>query len=116
MNNFVQVGEVIPVTAPVGGVVAGRPVLIGSLGVVPCVTADAATVVSALVTGVVEYARATGGGTAWTEGLKIYWDESAKKFTKSVISDPGDFLAGVAVAAAGDSAATGKVRLDGFAR
>lgn len=116
MKTYLQPGEVIPLTAPSGGVVSGRPVLIGSLPVVPLVTAAQTERFSAMVTGVVEYARATGGGTAWTEGLKIYWDESAKKFTKSVVSDTGDALVGVAVEAAGDSAATGKVRFDGVAR
>ena len=116
MNNFVQVGEIIPLTAPVAGVTKGRPVLFGSIGVVPAITAASGVAFSALVTGVIEFARVTGGGTAWTEGLKIYWDESAGKFSKSVISDAGDFLAGVATRAAGDSDATGFVRMDGFAR
>lgn len=116
MDNFAQAGEILPFTAPSGGVVKGRPVLIGSLGCVPCVTADQTVKFSAAITGVFEYTRLTGGSSAWTEGLKIYWDESAKKFTKVSSTDPGDFLAGVAARAAGDSDATGFVRFDGFAR
>jgi predicted RecA/RadA family phage recombinase len=113
MDNYIQPGDVIEFTAPTGGVTAGTPLLIGSLLVVPAVTAAQTLPFNGHVTGVFEVTRATGGGTAWTEGVKIYWDNSAAKFTKT---SSGNTLVGVAVAAAGDSAATGKVRLDGVAR
>jgi predicted RecA/RadA family phage recombinase len=50
---------------------------------------------------------------AWTEGAKIYWDDTAKNFTTT---SGGNTLAGVAAAAAANPSATGKVRLDGVAR
>lgn len=116
MQNYSQPGEVLELTAPSGGVVSGTPVSIGSLVVIPTVDAAEAERFNAILTGVIEGPKVTGGGTAWTEGLKIYWDDSAGKFTKTVVSDPGDALVGVATAAAGDSDATGFVRLDGVAR
>lgn len=116
MENFFQPGNVVPLTAPSGGVVSGTPVSIGSLVVIPAVSAAEGAKFSAKVTGVFEVPKVTGGSTAWTEGLKIYWDASAGKCTKTVVSDPGDALVGVATAAAGDSAATGFVRFDGVVR
>lgn len=112
--NYVQPGEVLALTAPVGGATAGTALKIGSLVVVPLVTAAEAASFSAMVTGVAEVTKATG--VAWTEGCAIYWDASASKFTASVISDTGDCLVGVATEAAGSSDTTGKVRFDGVAR
>lgn len=113
MDNFSQEGEVVTLTAPGGGVTAGVPVLIGSLVVVPTVTAAATAQFSALVTGVVSYTKT--GSQAWTEGAKIYWDVSPAEFTTSA---GGNTLCGVAVVAVGSGAGetTGVVRLDGVAR
>lgn len=112
--NYVQPGEVLALTAPVGGVTVGTALKIGSLVVVPLVTAAAAASFSAMVTGVAEVAKTTG--TAWTEGLAIYWDASESKFSGLVLGDAGDCLVGVATEAAGSSDTTGKVRFDGVAR
>ncbi len=121
--NYVQPGEVLPLTAPGAGVVSGTALKIGGLVVVPLVTITAAQVTadptikfSAMVTGVATVAKESGAGDAWTEGAPIYWDESADKFTKTVISDTGDMLVGVATEAAGDNDTTGKVRFDGVTR
>jgi predicted RecA/RadA family phage recombinase len=111
MQNFNQPGEVIPLTAPEGGVVAGTPVLIGSLVVVPCVSAAAGAQFSAAITGVFTVPKATGA--TWAEGEKIYWDVADEEFNKS---SSGNTLAGVAVAAAGSGDTTGVARLDGVAR
>lgn len=115
-TTYVQPGEVLALTAPSGGVTSGVPLKIGALVIVPLVDALINVKFSAMVTGVAEVPKVTGGSTAWTEGVAIYWDESADNFTKTVISDTGDCLVGVATAAAGDSAATGLVRFDGVAR
>jgi predicted RecA/RadA family phage recombinase len=40
MKNFVQEGNVLPLTAPSGGVVSGKPVKVGSIVVVPVTTAE----------------------------------------------------------------------------
>lgn len=111
MDNYVAPGEVLELTAPSGGVVSGFPVLIGSLVVVPTVTAAQTEKFSALVAGVVTVPKATG--TAWTEGLKLYWDVADGQFNTS---SSGNTLAGVAAAAALSAAATGQIRLDGMAR
>ena len=111
MENFDQEGEVIPLTAPTGGVVSGTAYKIGSLIVVALVTVAETLPFSALVKGVVTHAKVSA--QAWTEGVKIYWDDSAKNFTTTVGANT---LVGVAAAAAANPTATGKVRLDGVAR
>jgi predicted RecA/RadA family phage recombinase len=116
MENYSQPGEILELTAPSGGVVSGLPYKIGGLVVIATVTAAQGTKFSAIVTGCVTVPRATGGSSAWTEGAPIYWDDSADNFTKSVISDTGDMLVGVAAAATADGDATGIVRLDGVTR
>jgi predicted RecA/RadA family phage recombinase len=111
MKNYVQPGEVLEFTAPSGGVVSGTGVLIGSLLVIPTVTAAEAATFNGLACGVVTHAKTSA--QAWTEGVKIYWDNSAKVMTTSA---GGNTLVGVAAAVAANPSATGKVRLDGVAR
>jgi len=111
MKTFAQPGETIPLTAPSGGVVAGTAYKIGSLVVVATVTVAQTLMFSALVRGVVSHAKVSA--QAWTEGVKIYWDDSAKNFTTTSASNT---LVGVAAAAAANPSATGYVRLDGVAR
>lgn len=111
MENYVSAGEILELTAPVGDVVKDVPVLIGSLVVIPTVSAAAAAKFNALVTGVVTVPKATG--TAWTEGAKLYWDVADGEFNTS---SGGNTLAGVAATAAESAAATGQIRLDGVAR
>jgi predicted RecA/RadA family phage recombinase len=123
MQNYVAPGEVLTLTTPGAGVVSGTACRVGSLVVVPTitvtaaqVTADATIKFTAIVVGVVEVTRVHTGGTGWTEGCKVYWDDSAKTFTKAVISDSGDALVGVAAKATGDTDLTGWLRLDGVVR
>lgn len=113
MKNFIQEGKNLTLTAPGGGVVSGTVYLIGSLLVVATVTASEGESFVGLVTGVISYTKP--GSQAWTEGAKVYWDNSAKKFTTT---SSGNTLAGVAVEAVGSGAdeTTGKLRLDGVAR
>lgn len=113
MKTFSEEGEVLPFTAPIGGVTKGVPVLIGSLVVVPTVTALVGEKFSGLVRGVVSYTKT--GSQAWTEGQKIYWDADPGCFSSS---SGGNTLCGVAVVATGSGAGetTGVVRLDGVVR
>lgn len=111
MNNFVQIGENLTLTAPSGGVTSGLGYLIGSLFVVATVTADEGEAFVGRVIGVVTLVKTTG--QAWTEGLKLYWDNTAKKVTSTA---GGNTLIGVASEAAASADATGNVRLDGVAR
>lgn len=111
MNNFVQEGEVLELTAPSGGVVSGTAYLIGSLLVVAAADVAQTLPFSGKTTGVFTLPKATG--EAWTEGAKLYWDNSAKKLTTT---SSGNTLVGVAAAAAGSADTTGDARLDGVAR
>lgn len=111
MNNFVQIGENLTLTAPSGGVVSGEGYLIGSLFVVATVTADVGDPFVGRVIGVVELAKPTG--EAWTEGAKLYWNNSTRKITTT---SGGNTLVGVATEVTASTATTGNVRLDGVAR
>jgi len=111
MENYVAPGEVVELTAPTGGVVSGTAYLIGGLVIVALVTAAEAAKFNALVTGVVEHAKVSA--QAWTEGAKLYWDDTAKNFTTTA---SGNTLVGVAAAAAANPSATGRIRLDGVTR
>lgn len=113
MKNFVQPGESVEFTAPVAGVVSGRPVLIGNLLVVPAVTAAGGARFNGITCGVITYAKQAS--QAWDEGEIVYWDQDLGLFTTSA----GDnFQAGVATVATGAGAdeTTGTVRLDGIGR
>lgn len=112
MINFIQKGEDLTFTAP-SAVTSGTPILIGSLLVVPAVTADSGATFVGRCVGVFEVTKV--GSQAWTEGLKIYWDAGNTRFTSS---SGGNTLVGSAVEAVGSGAGetTGKVRLDGVVR
>jgi len=62
------------------------------------------------VEGVFDLTRETGASTAWSAGDLIYWDDINKRTTKTAT---GNKLIGVAVRAAADGDATGRVRLNG---
>lgn len=111
MKNYVQPGDVLELTAPSGGVVSGTAYLIGSLLVIATVTAAQTEKFNGQVVGVVEHAKVSA--QAWTEGVKVYWDNSAKLFTTT---SGGNTLVGVAAKVADNPSATGFVRLDGVAR
>ena len=121
MDNYVQPGEVLSLTTPGGGVVSGLGYKIGSLVVIALTTVTAAQVTadptikfSALVRGVATVVKeGAGSGQVWSEGLKIYWDNNAKKFT---VTSGGNTLVGAAVAAALTAAPSGVLRLDGVVR
>jgi predicted RecA/RadA family phage recombinase len=108
MKNFVQPGESVEFTAPVGGVTSGVGVQIGELLVIATVTAAAGARFNGLVEGVITHAKAPS--QAWAEGARVYWDEGNKRFTTSA---SGNLPAGYAVAAVGAGAdeTTGTVLL-----
>lgn len=99
MENFVAPGESLTFTAPSGspgGTVSGEPVLIGSLLVVPADTKDAAEDFQGVARGVFRLPKPDT--EAWTEGAKLYWDDTAKKVT-TVVGSPANTLVGAAVEA-----------------
>jgi predicted RecA/RadA family phage recombinase len=96
------------ITAPTAGCTAGGFTLIsGILFFTPEAITAAATGTGiwkdACIRGVV---KATG--SAWVKGQKLYWDNSAAKWTTVATSNT---MRGFAVAAAGSSDATGDVEL-----
>lgn len=98
MENFVEPGESLTLTAPSGspgGVVSGTPVLIGSLVAIPMETAAAGERFAAQVKGV--YKGSKVATETWTEGLKIYYDNGPGLFTSTAGSNT---LVGVASEAA----------------
>lgn len=113
MKNFIQPGDVLDLTAPLGGVVSGGVYQIGQLLVVAGISAEADAPFTGKTTGVFGVTKV--GTQAWTVGALVYWDDANSRFT----TDPtGGLLAGHAVEAVGAGAneTAGVVRLDGAAR
>lgn len=94
MKNYVNEGEILQLTAPYA-VASGAGALVGSIfGVALDAVANGA-VGRFLVAGVVTLTKeGAGSGQAWTEGLKIYWDNTNKRAT---ITSAGNSLIGVAL-------------------
>lgn len=114
MKNYIAPGQSLDqLIAPSGGVVAGTAYLIGGAFVVSNTTTAAGNTFVGARVGIFSLPRATGASTAWVAGDKVYWDNTNKVVTKT---SSGNTLIGVAAAAAGDSAATGQVLLDGAVR
>jgi predicted RecA/RadA family phage recombinase len=106
MKNYIQPGDAIDVAAPVGGVVSGRGVMIGSLFGISSVTAAAAEMVSIDVEGVFSVAKLSTDVMA--VGAKVNWNDTTKQLQNAA----GD-LAAVAtvVEAAGNPSSVVKVKL-----
>lgn len=110
MKNFVMHGDVVTVAAPSGGVASGDGVLIGALFGVATYTAAQGVEVEIRTTGVFDMAAATHAtDQALVVGDIVYWDNSAKRATKTA---SGNTRIGVAVAAKASTAAIARVMLD----
>ncbi len=108
MKTYIQPGEVLEFTAPAGGVIAGTGVKIGDLLVIATISAAAGEKFTGVRTGVVEHAKLAA--QAWTEGQQVNWDDGNARFTTVTT---GNYRAGVALEAAANPTATGKVVLAG---
>jgi len=107
MRNFVQPGDTISVTAPYA-VASGGGALVGSIfGIATNAAANAAPV-ELKRTGVFDVAKATG--ETWTQGAKVYWNNSTKVLTTT---SAGNTLVGVAARAQGSGDTTGRALLTG---
>lgn len=107
-SNFSQPGCVMEFVAPTGGVVSGTPVLIGSLVVIPLVTAAETVAFNGQVGGDWTLPKTTG--ETWVQGEGVYWDvANAKASTDPSLGMP----IGAAHAAAGSSETTAVVKLNG---
>lgn len=107
MKNFVQPGDVVTATAPSGGVVSGAGVVINSIFGIASTTAAAGDDFELAVTGVYDLPKATGAVSIFAP---LFWDSTPGRLT-TVAAD--GVLVGIAVQAAGESAATARVRLNG---
>lgn len=106
-TNYVQEGDVLTLTAPTGGVVSGTGYLIGTLFVVALVTAAEGVAFAASVEGV--WILPKTSAQAWTEGQKVFWDNSNHRAdTDATVGQ----LIGVAAVVAANPTATGVVRLN----
>lgn len=108
MKNYIQAGDVIEVTAPAGGVTSGAPLLIGALFGVACTTAAAGIRVNLATRGVFDLPKL--GTDTITEGQRVFFDAANDRITETAASN---YAIGSATEAAGNGAATVRVRLDG---
>lgn len=106
MKNFIHSGETLTLTAPVGGVVGGTPVKIGSLVVIPTVTVAAGLPFEGRTSGL--FTLPTDTGTAYAEGDTLYWDAGNSRFTKS---SAGNTKCAIAAAAKASGDASASIRL-----
>jgi predicted RecA/RadA family phage recombinase len=109
MKNFIQRGETLTLTAPYA-VSSGGGALVGSIFGVAVTDVASGEDGEFQVAGVFDLVRETGATTGWSQGALIYWDNTNKRVTKT---SPSNKLIGVAVRAAADGDATGRVRLNG---
>jgi predicted RecA/RadA family phage recombinase len=106
-KNFVQVGDIIEVTAPSGGCTSGVGYAIGaSLFGVAVVDAASGTPVNIGVTGVWTLPKVTT--VQYLAGARLWWDDSAKTVTATTASN---INIGVAVATGVTTATTINVLL-----
>lgn len=107
MMNFVQKGDTVTLPAPYD-VASGDGALVGTaFGVATAAALSGADTEFQLV-GVVELPKVSA--QAWAVGATVYWDDTAKKATTAVGSNT---KIGVAVLAAANPSAIGRVRLNG---
>ena len=110
MRNKVQTGNVISVIAP-ALVLSGQGVLVGALFGVAAGDALQGTSVEIAREGVFDL-TAVGADTA-NQGVKAYWDNTAKRITTTVASNT---LVGAFAVAKTASDSTARVLLDGVVR
>lgn len=108
MKNFRAPGDVLELTAPSGGVVAGTAYKIGSIIVVATHNAAVGEKFNGMAVGVFELAKVSA--QAWTEGQQVNYDNATKLATTVTT---GNFRLGVAAAPAANPTGTGLVRLNG---
>lgn len=107
MDNFLQKGCVLTLTAPYT-VVAGAGTLVGSIFGVAANDTTSGAQGEYQTEGVFSLAKVSA--QAWTQGALIYWDDTAKLCTTTVATNK---LIGVAIAAAANPTSVGSVRLNG---
>lgn len=107
MKNFIQRGETLTLAAPYDRL-SGEGALVGSIFGVAAGDVLSGADGEFTVIGVFELPKTSA--QAWTQGVKVYWDNTNKVVTTTATSNT---LIGVAVAAAANPSDTGLVRLNG---
>lgn len=107
MKNYVQKGDTLSLTAPYA-VASGAGFKVGSIFAVASGPADNGAAVEGATVGVFDLAKVSA--QAWTVGAAIFWDDVAKLCDTT---SSGNTRIGVAVAAASNPSAIGRVRLNG---
>lgn len=107
MNNNVQPGKTVTVTAPYA-VASGAGVLVGALFGIAANTAALGAAVEVDTVGVFDIKKTSA--QAWTQGQLVYWDNTAREVTTTA---SGNTKIGVALEAAGNPSDVGRVRLNG---
>lgn len=105
MKNFIQKGEALELTAPVGGVESGKVYKIGDIIVVAAVSAEAGQPFQGVHEGVFQFNK---GALVVTEGLAVDWDIATSSI---VATTTGDFALGYVTKAAGAGVAVAEVLL-----
>ena len=109
MAQFVHDGKAVDYT-PGSAVTAGNVVVQGELVGVAKLDIAANQLGALAVTGVFDFAKATGVGEAISAGANVYWD-AAESVAKTDAESGANKLIGKTIAAAGDDDATVRVRL-----
>ncbi len=111
LARFIHDGDAIDYT-PGGNIAAGDVVVQEDLIGVAKLDIPAGRLGALSVTGVFDFPKATGSGSAIPAGATVYWDESAKQAYRPVGGSLGsDNLLGKATLAAGEADETVRVRL-----
>lgn len=106
--NYVQPGSTITIPAP-ADLASGDVVIAGGIIGIAAGNAAAGESVDVLTGGVFDLAKV--GANNFTLGATVYWDSTAGLCTTT---SSGNTKIGIAVAVAGASTASVKVRLSGF--
>ena len=108
-TNFVREGDVFEVEAPSGGLTAGNVYVAGqAFGVVLASAASGATT-QCKVGGVWDVTKLNAASMSMAVGANVHWDATNAQATTSATTNT---KIGVAVAAAGNTDATVRVRLN----
>lgn len=107
MKTYVQDGDTLPLNAPYD-VAAGGGMLVGSIFAIAIAAALSGAPVQGRRRGVIDVPKAAG--QAWTQGVALYWDNTAKVLTTTVGTNK---LVGAAAQAQTSADAVGRALLTG---
>ncbi len=109
MRNYIQRGDVLTLVVPQGGVLSGRPIIVGSIFGIAAHDALEHAEVEAQVVGVFELPK---GSEQIDQGDPFFWDDGNGIITG--VTGAGLFPVGVATEGAATGAPSVRVRLSGI--